>query len=95
MRIAKSYTTPRFETDYFALPKSIQKRTVTKIKLFEENCFHSSLDTHKLKGIIKNFWSFSIGREYRVVFKFLPRNGVIYYRIGLHRVYKELERMFK
>lgn len=92
MRIVCSHTTPQFEKDFVDLPIGIKKLASRKIKLFENNCFHPGLDTHKLKGILKNFWSFSINNDYRVVFRFLPRNEAIYYKIGLHKIYKELGR---
>lgn len=94
MRILKSHTTPQFEKDFIELPGKIQLKAKKKIKLFEEDCFCSILDTHKLKGVLKNFWSFSIDNDYRVIFRFLPRQEVIYYRIGLHKIYKELEKLF-
>lgn len=94
MKILRSHTTPQFEEDFLILPKRIQIKAQRKIKLFEEDCFHRSLDTHKLKGMLKHFWSFSIDNDYRVIFRFLPRQEVIYYRIGLHKIYKELERIF-
>jgi len=94
MKILNSHTTPQFEKDFLALPNKIQIKAKRKIKLFNENCFHNSLDTHKLKGIIRDFWSFSIDNDYRVIFRFLPNQEVIYYRMGLHKIYKELERLF-
>lgn len=93
MKISLSHTTPQFEKDFINLPNKLRVKAVKKIRLFEENCFNSALDTHKLKGIIKNFWSFSVDNRYRVVFRFLPAKEVIYYRVGLHEIYKELERL--
>jgi addiction module RelE/StbE family toxin len=95
MKILRSHTTPQFEKDFLNLPKNIRQKAERKIKLFEENCFHPSLKTHKLRGILKNLWSFSIDANYRVIFRFLNRNEVIYYRIGSHKIYKELENIFK
>lgn len=94
MNILRSHTTPQFEEDFLNLPKKLQKLAAKKIGLFEENCFHPGLITHKLKGIIKNFWSFSINKGYRIIFRFLANREVIYYRIGPHKIYKELERLF-
>lgn len=94
MKILRSHVTLQFEEDFLSLPKNIQAKARRKIKLFEENCFHPTLDAHKLKGILKNFWSFSIDDDYRVIFRFLPRQEVIYYRIGPHRIYRELARLF-
>lgn len=94
MKISLSHTTPRFEKDFIGLPSKLRAKAVSKIRLFENDCFNSTLNTHKLKGIIKNFWSFSVDRNYRVIFRFLPNREVVYYRVGLHKIYQELERMF-
>lgn len=94
MKISLSHTTSRFEKDFIDLPSKLRTKAVKKIKLFENDCFNSTLSIHKLKGIIKNFWSFSVDRNYRVIFRFLPNWEVIYYRIGSHSIYKELEKMF-
>jgi len=95
MKILISYTTPQFERDFLALPEKIKLKAKHKIELFERDCFNGTLDTHKLKGILKKFWSFSIDADYRIIFRFLPRQGVIYYRIGPHKIYQELEQLFK
>lgn len=94
MKILRSHTTPQFEKDYLSLSESIQRKARRRTKLFEENCFLSILDTHKLKGVLSKFWSFSIDDNYRVIFRFLPKREVMYYRIGPHSIYRELERLF-
>ncbi len=88
MKILRSHTT-------LNLPEKIKIKAIKKIKLFENDCFNRTLKTHKLKGILKEFWSFSIDKNYRVIFKFLLNQEVIYYRIGSHKIYKELEKFFK
>lgn len=94
MNVLYSHTTPQFEDDFLALPLKLRAKAQKKIALFERDCFCSVLDTHKLKGALRNFWSFSVDDDHRVIFRFLPKQEVIYYRIGPHRVYKELERLF-
>lgn len=95
MKISRSHTTPQFEEDFSSLSKDTQLKVGKKIKLFEENCFYPSLHTHKLQGILKNFWSFSISEDKRVIFRFLSGQETIYYRIGSHKIYEELERFIK
>lgn len=94
MKISRSHTTPRFEDDFLGLSVKVKSKAKRKIELFEADCFDRSLDTHKLHGVLSELWSFSIGDTYRVIFKFLPNQEVIYYRIGTHKIYKELERWF-
>jgi mRNA-degrading endonuclease RelE of RelBE toxin-antitoxin system len=94
MNILRSHTTPQFEENFLDLPPKLRVKARKKITLFERDCFLSVLDTHKLKGVLKHFWSFSIDDNYRVIFRFLTNQEAIYYRIGPHRIYKELERLF-
>lgn len=88
-KISKSHTTPNFEKKFSKLPKIVQKTAAKKIFLFEENSFHPSLKTHKLKGGLSKFWSFYINADnYRIMFIFLKNNEVIYYDIDTHDIYK-------
>ncbi len=87
-KISKSHSTPHFEKQFEKLTKNIQKTAVRKILLFENNPFHPSLNTHKLKGELSDFWSFYINNNFRVLFRFLENNEVIYYNIDTHDIYK-------
>ena len=40
-----------------------------RIKILEDNPFHPSLKTHKLKGRLSSCFACSINFEYRIVFK--------------------------
>ncbi len=94
MKISLSHTTSQFEKDFIGLQSKLKAKAIRKIRLFESDCFNSTLNTHKLNSVINNFWSFSVDRNYRVIFRFLPNREAIYYRIGLHKIYQELEKMF-
>ena len=83
MKILRSHTTPQFENDFIKLPEKIQLKSKKKIKLFEEDCFNRILDTHKLKGVLKNFWSFSIDDNYRCKWGQPP--FIIYYTYAKSR----------
>lgn len=95
MEIRRSHTTPQFERDFLCLSVRLQARATQRIKFFERDCFNRTLDTHRLHGVLNKFWSFSINRDIRIIFNFLPNAEVIYYRIGPHRIYEELERLFR
>jgi addiction module RelE/StbE family toxin len=58
----------------------------SKILLLEENPFHSSLKTHKLKGRLSSCLSCSINYEFRIVFKFseTESNCIELLNIGNH-----------
>jgi len=80
--------TSRFVREYKKLSKEIKKQAEEREKLFRENPFHTLLDTHKLHGRLKEFWSFSIDFRYRIVFE-IGRNKTMYFHfIGDHSVYQ-------
>jgi mRNA-degrading endonuclease RelE of RelBE toxin-antitoxin system len=87
-KINKSHSTSHFEKKFRKLPQNIQKVAVKKILLFENNSFYPSLNTHKLKGELSYFWSFYINENFRVLFRFLKNNEVIYYDIDSRDIYK-------
>ena len=87
-KISKSHVEPYFERKFSKLPADIQKIAARKILLFEDNSSHPGLNTHKLKGALSHFWSFYVTKSYRVLFRFLKNNEVIYYDIDTHDIYK-------
>ncbi len=88
-KISKSHSTPYFEKKFKKLSKDIQKIAVRKIFLFENNPFHPGLNVHKLKGELAGYWSFYVTREkYRVLFRFISNNEVIYYDVDTHDIYR-------
>ena len=56
----------------------------SKILLFLQDAFHSQLRTHKLKGTLKDFYSFSIEYDLRVIFYFISETEVVFEDIGSH-----------
>lgn len=57
-----------------------------EVALFIENPFNPKLKTHKLSGQLKEYWSFSLGYDCRIVFYFTkdkPKKAV-FVDIGSH-----------
>ena len=65
-----------------------KEETVKKIDVFLENPFTSSLKTHKLTGILKDYWSFSVSFNLRILFKFAQKNTIEFIDIGTHDLYR-------
>lgn len=82
------HLTSQFERAYKKLPQRIQQLATRKDQLFRGNPFHKQLRTHKLKGQLDGFWSYSINHAYRVLFRFISDREVLYYDIGTHEIYK-------
>ena len=55
-----------------------------KLNIFKENPFDSQLKTHKLKGKLKDLFSFSIDYDCRIIFSFYENDKVIFEDIGTH-----------
>ena len=81
--------TEEFQKRYRDLPIIIQKKAEKKEKLFRQNPFHPSLHTEKLEPKGKEVWSFRVDKKYRIFFRFINSNRVLFLTIGLHDwVYK-------
>lgn len=83
------FTTEDFENDYSSLPKQIQKKAKKQEEIFKNNPFYPSLHTEKLHPKSKAIWSFRVDINYRVIFRVLGKNKVVFIAIGPHDwVYK-------
>jgi len=84
------YLAPRFKKTYISLQGKIKIKAAEKEKIFKQNTFHSSLDTHRLHGKWQNYWSFSVNKSYRIMFQFLDatKTKVVFINIGTHEIYK-------
>lgn len=88
MPITKIYPASHFVKTYKKLPENIKARAKQQEKKFTVTPFDTSLKTHKLKGELEGFWSYSVNYQYRILFRFLKGNEVIYYDIGTHEMYR-------
>ncbi|MDO8436401.1 MAG: type II toxin-antitoxin system RelE/ParE family toxin [bacterium] len=78
------FLTEEFRKRYQDLPTAIQKKAEKQEKLFRQNIFHPSLHTEKLEPKNKQVWSFRIDKRYRIVFRFINGNKVLFLIIGPH-----------
>ena len=78
------FYTPEFQKRYRELPSSIQKKAERRERFFRQNPFHPSLKTEKLKPKEKEYWSFRIDRDYRIIFRFRNGNKIIFITCGHH-----------
>ncbi len=77
----------KFEREYKKLPLAAKRISEKKEKVFRENPFSSVLRTHKLKGSLKEFYSFSISQKYRIIFEIIDENTIWFHSIGDHSIY--------
>lgn len=76
--------TKEFQNRYSKLPIAIQKKAEKQEKLFRQNPFYPSLHTEKLKPKGKQNWSFRVDKVYRIVFRFVSENKILFLTIGRH-----------
>lgn len=88
MHIKEIRYNDEFAKQFKTLPKTIQKRALTKELIFRENPFHPSLRLHKLKGKLEGLWSISVNMQYRIIFKPLENSTVLFVSIGVHAIYE-------
>lgn len=88
MKLKKVKYSPKFFKELKKLPKNQLKSLARQEKIFLQNPFDPRLKTHKLKGQLKEFYSFSISYHWRIVFHFEKEDIVILDNIGTHEVYR-------
>jgi mRNA-degrading endonuclease YafQ of YafQ-DinJ toxin-antitoxin module len=78
---------PRFARDYKKLPDNIKDVAEENEIVFRKNPFDQRLKTHKLKGRLSGFLSFSIGHRHRIIFEFSQDGKTAYFHlVGDHDV---------
>ena len=79
----------KFAKEYRKLSHEIKDIAEKQENLFRDDPFNANLKTHKLKGKLKDFYSFSIGYKYRIIFEFSKDKDVVYFHfIGNHDIYQ-------
>jgi addiction module RelE/StbE family toxin len=78
----------KFAREYKKLPNNIKDIAEEQESIFRKDPFDPKLKTHKLKGKLSGFLSFSIGYKYRIIFEFVKdKNTVYFYSVGDHDIY--------
>lgn len=77
-----------FRKAFKKLPKRVQLAPIEREKIFKGNPFDPRLDTHKLHGKYKKYWSFTVVGQYRIMFAFSGSDIVEFLDIGTHDIYK-------
>lgn len=80
----KIILTAEFSRRYDDLPENIQRKAEKQEKNFRENPFHPSLHTEKLEPRHKDVWSIRVDRRYRILFRFVDRETVLFLTVGPH-----------
>lgn len=77
-----------FERAIQKLPLELQIDVRKRETIFRRDCFDPILKTHKLKGMYRNHWSFSITHKHRVMFRFVSPDTTYFIDVGDHSIYQ-------
>ena len=88
MKITKVEVSSRFKKSFRRLHPRIQRKAISKIKIFKANPFNPRLKPHPLSGKEKECWTFWIDYHYRIKFIFLKDEEVLFLDVGTHNIYK-------
>ena len=88
MKILHIYYSDQFKKSVNKFIPKEKDLFARKLKLFREDPFSPQLKTHKLKGKLKNYWSFSLTYNLRVLFRFESTDSVEFIDAGTHEIYK-------
>jgi addiction module RelE/StbE family toxin len=78
----------KFAREYKKLPLKIKKLAEKREQIFRKEPFEPSLKTHKLTGKLKEYYSFSIDYQYRIIFEFAEKDIIWFHSVGTHEIYK-------
>lgn len=87
-KIITVHTSSRFKKSFKKLPKNLQEAVIKKDQRFRQNPFAPDLKTHQLKGKLQEYYSYSVNRSYRILFRFVNESTVLYFDIGTHEIYR-------
>ena len=78
---------PIFIKEFKKLEAFLQEEVKEKIELFKDSSNHKQLRVHKLKGPMKDRYSFSVSYSFRVVFSYASKTRVNILSLGDHDIY--------
>lgn len=88
MKPKKVKYSPSFFKSLKKFPKSQLKFLKRQEEFFREDIFDPRLKTHKLKGELADFYSFSVTYHWRIIFHFEGQDTVVFDNIGTHEIYR-------
>jgi len=84
----KVFITPQFSRMFRKLESNLQIEALEKIFALEKEENIELLRIHKLKGRLKDRYSFSVNYKTRIIFNYLNKSEVVLLAIGDHDIYQ-------
>ena len=88
MTITQIEYSTNFVKQFKKLTPQVKKQAVKAESLFKKDPFSPKLKTHKLTGKLEGLWALSINYKDRIIFEFMEKGNVVFYKIGSHDIYK-------
>lgn len=88
MKVKQILYTSHFLRAFKKLPSSLKQEIVEREAIFRADAHDERLDTHKLKGRLVPYWSFSITSKHRVMFDIREDGIVAFIDVGDHSIYR-------
>lgn len=88
MHIREIVYAPHFQRAFKKLSPEWKETINERVSIFKKDCFDHRLKTHKLKGKLNNYWSFSLTDSHRVLFCFEGNGRVGFVDVGDHSIYQ-------
>ena len=66
----------------------LQEEAIKKIELLRNKRNHESLKVHKLYGVLKGRYAFSVNYHIRIVFEYIDKKTLALLDIGDHEMYR-------
>lgn len=88
LKILQTHASKQYIKSFKKLPEEIHALLVEREKIFMADPFDNRLKTHHLSGKLSHVWSYSVNYHYRVLFKFIGKQVVLYLDVGTHEVYR-------
>ena len=79
---------PSFVREFKKLSPDLRDEVFDRIELFKDPKNHEKLKAHKLKGRLKDCYSFSVTYSHRIVFEYETKDTVVFLAIGDHDIYR-------
>lgn len=89
MKIRQINFLPKFMKSWDVLPKEVQTKARKAIALFRTDPFYPSLRLHSLRGNLRNYWSISVDRKYRIILR-IDGDIAHFFSIGNHAIYEKM-----
>lgn len=79
---------PTFLRQFNRLESALQDEVSEKVDEFKKVGNHKKLKVHKLKGTLRDYYSFSVNYKTCIVFSYITKTEVVLLSVGNHDIYK-------